>query len=177
MDFGGISPKFKSKTEMISIFGKSPVEMMADGHTFTVSYKDGKPNYVEVKPPTPPNAKRIKYDLNEAFEWGAGAIHPQRVVENCGCYVYEYEADSMADFVIMVVDKLPDEMPSWIEETTETLKDLGEDHVKLSAGFIKQQGAVCGLDIFTNEKDRPEQWANAPKFLTDYVNGRKAKQK
>lgn len=37
-------------------------------------------------------------------------------------YVYEYEADSMAEFVIMVVDKLPDEMPPWMEETNQTLK-------------------------------------------------------
>ena len=110
---------------MMPLFGKSAIEMMADGHTFSVSYKDGVPNYVEVKPPTPSDVKRIKYDLNEAFEWGAGAIHPKRVVENCGCYVYEYEADSMGDYVIMVVDKLPDEMPSWMEETTQTLKQDG----------------------------------------------------
>jgi len=82
-----------------------------------VHYKDGKPSFVESIQNTPADAKRIKFDMYAAHKCGIDA-HPKLVAKSLGLKVFEFEADTMCDFVVMVVDRLPNPMPIFMEETT-----------------------------------------------------------
>lgn len=57
----------------------------------------------------------IRYDLIEAIKKGINS-HPQRVVENLGMTIIGYRGEPVGDCVIMEVQNLPKELPSYINK-------------------------------------------------------------
>lgn len=62
------------------------------------------------------NKKIIKYCLNTAYIDNNINIHPRTYVESLGCKVYTFEAQTIADCIFMIVDNLPEVLPTHIKE-------------------------------------------------------------
>jgi hypothetical protein len=58
--------------------------------------------------------KTIRYDLRDAYDLGYKE-HPQKVMQSFGIKISKYEGISIADCIMMEVDKVPEPLPKFIE--------------------------------------------------------------
>jgi len=87
-------------------FGRSALQMI--GGDFPSRIIDKNP---------PLEAVKVRYDINEAFNWGCEPIGPVSVLENCGCVVYKCEFDNAGNYAFLWVDHFPtDDVPEFITE-------------------------------------------------------------